>query len=248
MTPLRIEFLLSGHIERPSMPIHLDSLVAYARNQRALEEEESGQIRDIIKDLPLSKEERGAAWVWQASALAFEGVTNIGMRHWTRKTVISDYYAKAVADGTIERGRKFTGSIDEAIKKNQKALTDKDGNVKHFAQMIDTVRGEMKSELQAYPVFVASKAVAYCLGDADALESLLDPEMGLLTHIGKRTRIGNGKVIGFSITQDTAALELWKQRILPWQEDGYLGIEANVTPPYWDAAGRNPAWAHPSVF
>lgn len=248
MTPLRIEFLLAGHMDRPVMPIHLDSLVAYARNQKALEEQESGLIRDIIQDLPLNKDVRGESWVWQASALAFEGVTNIGMRHWTRKTVIQDYYAMAVADGSIERGRKLTGSIDEARKKNHKALCDKDGNAKHFAQKIDTVRGDMKSELQSYPVFVATKAVAYCIGDAGQLESLLDPEIGLLTHIGKRTRLGHGKITGLSITEDTAALNLWKQRILPWQEDEYLGIEANVIPPYWDAAGRNAAWAHPSIF
>jgi CRISPR type IV-associated protein Csf3 len=235
-------------MDRPSMPIHLDSLVAYARYQRALKEMESGEIRDIIQDLPLLKDVRDGFWVWQASALAFENVSNAGMRHWTRKTVIPEYYALELKDGLIERGRKLSGSADEARQKNLKVLCDKYSGIKPFAQRIDTVRGYMKSELQSYPVFVANKAVAYCMGDAEALESLLDPNLGLLTNIGKRSRLDHGRIVGLSVTRNDAALELWKQRILPWQEDGYLGIEANVIPPYWDATGRHSAWAHPSIF
>jgi CRISPR type IV-associated protein Csf3 len=230
------------------MPIHLDSLVAYARYQRALEAKESGAIRDVILDLPLVKETRDNAWVWKASALVFEGVASAGMRHWTRKTVIPDHYAMELASGGIERGRKFTGSAEEAAVKNLKAISNKDGSPSYFAQKIDTVRGDMKNDLQAYPVFVASKAVAFCIGDADELEMLLDPEMGLLTHLGKRSRLGHGRITGVSITPDNAALEMWKHRILPWQEKGYLGMEANVVPPYWDATERCSAWAHPSIF
>lgn len=248
MTPLRIEFLLAGHMERPAMPLHLDSLVAFARNQKAIENKETGLIRDIIQDLPLSKEVRNESWVWQASALSFEGVDNVGMRHWTRKTVIPDYFAMEIASGFIDRGRKPSASIEDSRKQNLKSLTTKEGDPKHFALIVDTVRGQTKSELQAYPVFVASKAVAYCIGDADELEALLHPDVGLLTHIGKRTRLGHGKIVGFSITEDSTALDLWKRRILPWEEAGYLGIEANVIPPYWDAAGRNQAWAHPDIF
>ena len=248
MTPLRIEFLLAGHLDVPSMPIHLDSLVAYARYQRALEEHESGEIRDIIQDLPLGKETRDGSWVWQASALSFEGKESAGMRHWTRKTVIPDHYAMALADGSIERGRKATGNSADAQKKNRDALLAKDGSPKLFAHKIDTVRGDMKNDLQAYAVCNASKAVAFCMGDPDALESLLDPEMGYLTHIGKRSRLGQGKIVGLSISTSDSAVDNWKQRILPWQEDGYLGIEANVIPPYWDAAGRISAWAHPDIF
>lgn len=248
MKPLRIEFLLAGHMDVPSMPLHLDSLVAYARYQRALEAHETGEIREIIKDLPLSAEKRDDAWVWQASALAFEGVSNAGMRHWTRKTVIPDNYALALEEGAIERGRKPTGNLTDARRKNHDALCDKNGDPKYLAQKIDTVRGDMKSELQAYPVCVSNKAVAYCIGNADELEMLLSPDMGLLTHIGKRTRLGHGKIVGFAIVEDQQAHEMWKHRILPWQETGYLGIEANVIPPYWDVAGRCKAWAHPDVF
>lgn len=248
MTPLRIEFVLAGHLDVPAMPIHLDSLVAYARYQRALEEQDNGAIRDLILDLPLQKESRNNSWVWQASALAFDNKDSAGMRHWTRKTVTPDYYAMAVADGSIERGRKLTGDVETAKKKNMAAITQKDGTPKFFAQKIDTVRGEMKAELQSYAVCTASKAVAYCVGDADELSMLLDPENGLLTHIGKRSRLGQGRILKVLITPDEDAMTLWKHRILPWKEEGYLGLEANVIPPYWDAAQKVSAWGHPSVF
>lgn len=248
LSPLRVEFLLSGHMEVPAMPIHLDSLVAYARYQRALEMREHGSIRTIILDLPFNKKVHENAWVWQASALMFDVVSNAGLRHWTRKTVIPDHYARALTDGAIERGRKTTGIMADARVKNQAALCNKEGGTRFFSQKIDTLRGDMKSELQAYPVQVASKAVAFCVGDPDELEMLLDPEMGILTHIGKRARLGHGKVVGLSITADDTALTLWKKRILPWPEDGYLGLDANVVPPYWDASGRVAAWAHPGVF
>lgn len=248
MQPLRVEFQLSGHMESPTMPIHLDSLIAYAYFQKTLEEHGQGEISQIIQQLPLEKFERDGLWVWKASALSFEGVSDAGMRHWTRKTVIPDYYATSVADGSIERGQKQTGNIDIAREKNLSAMRDKNGNPKLFSQKIDTVRGDMKSELQSYPVFTASKAVAYCIGDREELEMLLNPEMGLLTNIGKRTRLGQGKVVSLQITEDKQATDLWKRRILPWHEDGYLGIEANVIPPYWDISGRRAAWAHPGVF
>lgn len=248
MKPLRIEFTLSGHMEKPSKPLHLDSLIAFARFQQAQEAGESGEIRDIIEDLPLSKSARDKLWVWQASALRFEKIQSVGMRHWTRKTVMPDEYAMLLFNGLIERGRKPTGLADEARKKNHKALCDKDGNTKFFSQKIDTVRGTMKSELQAYPVSVASKAIAYCVGDAEVIESLIHPDMGYLTHIGKRTRLGHGKIVALSITEDADALERWKQRILPWQEDDYLGIEATVIPPYWDEKNSVSAWIHPDIL
>ena len=230
------------------MPIHLDSLVAYARYQSALESGEQGEIRDLICQLPLSKMTKDDLWVWQASALMFEGVSSAGMRRWTRKTVIPHDYATRLADGVIERGRKPTGLVAEAKVKNSAALRDKNGEPKLYAQKIDVVRGDMYNNLEAYPVRYAKKAIAYCIGDADKLEMLLNPEMGFLTAIGKRVRLGHGKISGFHIIEDDAALELWGRRILPWEKEGYLGIEANVIPPYWDAKGRVTAWAHPDVF
>ena len=248
MTPLRIEFTVAGHMEKPSMPLHLDSLVAFTRLKSAEEMRESGEIRDIIQDLPLAKKSQDGLWVWQASALAFEDISSAGMRHWTRKTVFPDYYALALENGTIERGKKMTGSAETARDKNHKALCDRDGNTKLFSQKIDTVRGTMKSELQAYPVCNATKAVAYCVGDPDTLEILLNPEMGLLTHLGKRARLGHGLITGMTITEDQEALTKWEQRILPWQKVGYLGMPAVVTPPYWDEKYKVNAWAHPGIF
>jgi CRISPR type IV-associated protein Csf3 len=249
MDPIRVEFILSGHMEIPSMPIHLDSLLAYAVYQKALEEKSQGDIRSIILGLPLGREERNGKWVWQSSALLFENSSSAGMRHWTRKTVIPDYYAMELECGAIERGRKLSGKTGEAAIKNKHALCNKDGTPKHFAQKIDTVRGSMKNDLQAYPVRDAATATAFCLGDADQIEALLDPGMGLLTHIGKRARLGHGKILEVRITPDPMAKDLWKQRILPWQEnDNYMDIEANVVPPYWDATQRIQAWAHPDIF
>jgi CRISPR type IV-associated protein Csf3 len=240
--------MLSGHIEKPSKPLHLDSLIAFARFQQAQEAGESGDIRDIIEDLPLLKSAQDKLWVWQASALRFEGVQSAGMRHWTRKTVMHEDYALSFQQGFVEHDKNPTGLAKDAQLKNHKKLSDKNGNVKLFSQQIDTASGKMKSELQAYPVSVITKAVAYCIGDAEVIESLIHPEMGYLTNIGKRTRLGHGKIVGFSITDDVNARDRWKERILPWQEDGYFGLEATVIPPYWDEKMRINAWVHPDVL
>jgi CRISPR type IV-associated protein Csf3 len=106
----------------------------------------------------------------------------------------------------------------------------------------------MKSELQSYPVSITNKVVAYCIGDAEVIESLIHPDMGYLTHLGKRTRLGHGRITGLTITEDSYATDRWKERILPWPESGYFNMPAVVIPPYWDLKNQVDAWIHPDIM
>lgn len=248
MKPLKIEFELIGQMEVPQMPIHLDSLIAFARYQVALEREEGGDIRTVIQYIPLQRETRGEDWVWQASALAFSDATSAGQRHWTRRTIFIDEYARFLQMGFIDKSKHHNLTVAQSAARNKKSITNDDGTPKLFSQKIVSSSGPLKNELQMYPVMTVSKATAWCMGDPDELEMLLNPDMGYLTYFGKRSKNGHGRIKSVTITEDEAAHENWQLRILPWEKDGYHMLEANVRPPYWDVTERKIAWASPAIF
>ena len=93
------------------------------------------------------------------------------------------------------------------------------------------------------PVVSISAMSAWCIGDIDELEALLPPESGLLTHIGKRARIGHGRIRSIRIEHAEEATDKWRLRVLPWQESpNYLPIQAAFRPPYWAAENRGMAF------
>jgi CRISPR type IV-associated protein Csf3 len=214
----------------------LDALIAYAVTEQYLADnptDDSRLIRSIAEELPLQRECRDDKWVWKSSALLPEGLGEHYMRMWTRKTDAFDY-AERVYTGSVGGARKIKLPLNR------------------FAMKIDTVRGVLKNAFQFYPVREVEKLIGYCVVDteneAEQLIDLLDPDAGFVTHIGSRKRVGHGRVTSLEVEEDQTAMELWKMRLLPWEEDGYSAMQAAVKPPYWAAENRTIAYCPPEIL
>ena len=99
-----------------------------------------------------------------------------------------------------------------------------------------------------YPVREIQTLQAWCVGDFDEVAELLDPDNGFITYLGSKTRMGHGRIRSFNIKEDDDALEKWQMRVMPWECDGYVPMEAAVRPPYWDVNNRQKAWVSPELF
>lgn len=232
LAPLKITFELAEPMVPSAYPIHLDALTAYAVTRQRLaqigaDDLSDDSIRALANDLPFGKAERDGEWVWQASALIPEEVGEQAIRMWTRKTNTQDY-ANRAADGTLLVGARTRNALAAGVR---------------FTGNIDTARGLLKNQFDFYPVVSISALSAWCIGDIDELEALLPPESGLLTHIGKRARIGHGRIRSIRIEHAEEATDKWRLRVLPWQESpNYLPIQAAFRPPYWAAENRGMAF------
>lgn len=240
--PLRLTWHLSSPIATSGDPIHLDALVAFAVTEAALSKvghsTEGGPdapaptecVRDLAKTLPLGRSERDGHAVWQASALQAvspDGISQ-GMRFWTRKT---DPYE--IAD------RYEAGQLETAVK----------FPLKPYALAIDASRGTFKQQFKHYPVKHIAAVQAWCIGDIDALQSLLDPAWGgHLRHIGARGRSGHGRIRAFEIVEDESAVDRWQERVLPWPHEGAVQTLLATQPPYWDVANRVTAYLRPELI
>lgn len=237
LAPLKITFHLDTPMQRSGYPIHLDALVAYAQTHAALagmdaDNAPTGMLRELAEDLPLAKTENNDEWVWKASALIPVSFGEKSVRMWTRKTNPYDIARRIIAD-KVEIGVR----TENALKAG-----------KPYAGAIDTARGLLKNMHEFYPVEEIHQLDAWCIGDIDILENLLAPESGWITHIGKRTRIGHGRVKTIQIEEDEEALEKWKLRVLPWPEAGYEPIQAGLRPPYWAVETRGLGYCPDSLF
>lgn len=227
LTPLKVTFHLDSPMVPAAYPIHLDALVAYAATQSALnaadEDIPEGDIRSLAAELPFAKHEQDGTWVWKASALVAEDIGEKSVRMWTRKTDPFDY-ARKVDQNILDIGARTKNALAAG---------------KPHAGGIDTVRGLLKTNFDFYPVIEVFRLSAWCIGDIDRLEALLAPESGLLTHIGKRGRIGHGRIRSVVLSECAQATDAWKRRVLPWRESGaYEPIQAAWQPPYWAPEGR----------
>jgi len=227
LAPLKITFHLDSPMQRSGYPIHLDALIAYAQTHSALagmdaDDAPQGMIRELAEDLPLAKAEKDGEWVWKASALIPTAFGEKSVRMWTRKTNPDDF-ARWVIANKVEVGVRTQNALEQG---------------KPYAGTIDTQRGLLKNMFEFYPLEEIHQLEAWCVGDIDLLENLLAPESGWITHIGKRTRVGHGRVKTIQIEEDEDALEKWKLRVLPWPEAGYEPVQAGLRPPYWAAENR----------
>lgn len=213
VTPLRVTFHMAEPVVTGAFPLHLDALVAYVETQRKLRDadvDQTASLRSLADDLPFEKIERDGDWVWGASALVPSGVGEQYVRMWRTHTPIDDY-ARRFDQRQIDSRTKFP--------------------LKPFAQIMDTQRGVMKNMLERYPVQNVDKFEAWCLcTDRQRLDELL----GEILSIGARRRVNHGRLkCAPEIVKDESALDLWKLRVLPWQEEGYVPVQAGVRPPYW---------------
>lgn len=247
--PLRISWNLATDLVLGGNPIHLDALVAYAKtkmelNLRGLDTNSTDTtlIRDLANDLPLAKETRGDQWVYQASAIMpAEGAEVIhGMRYWTRRTNEIDY-AERVHSGEMESASIIAKRLAGKVIPTPKAM-------KPYSHVIDTVRGLHKNIYKFYPTKTVQTIHAWCIGDRDQLQELLDPSAGYILSIGPRKRNGHGLISSFDIVEDKAALELWDNRVLPWMHEGAEPMELAAHPPYWAPENRGINFARKHIF
>jgi CRISPR type IV-associated protein Csf3 len=231
MKPLRVEFDLATPIALPSMPIHLDALLAYAVTEDAIEALGNDQGQAMIRDLAdnflpdiLGRHEAPEGTTWQASALTPEGIGESWQCMWTRKTDPYDY-AMRLKDGTIASRAKWP--------------------LKPYALIIDTVRGPMKNSFEFYGVRDIKRLKAWCIGEEEAIRDVLESR---IRWIGKRGKNDHGRVIAVRVAEDDAAMEKWKLRILPWQEPGYVPVQAAHKPPYWAIENRTLSYLPPEIL
>ncbi len=214
MEPLRIEFKLVGPWSPPAYGVHFDGLIAHAVVRDALRTAsvsapgEERQYDHLICDLPFEKYESEAGWCWKASKLQVIGFHGQQRRYLTAKTPVNDM-ARAIGDGIVEA---------------------KGGSI------IDTVRGIGKNAALYYTLEHAEELHAWCIGDKEALESLLLEIDG----IGVKTRLGHGALAPFEdgrlfrVVADESATTRWKNRNAPdkLEDTMYPGIGSTHSP-YW---------------
>ena len=185
MTPLRIDIMLAGPMERPADPIHLDSLIAHLLVKRDLPPRSAVPlIHAKILELPLERRQAGSDWVWAASTIAFEWITPPSQAFATLGIRAGDI-------APIQRSGFISGRAP---------------NTK-----IDTARGEFKAATYARDRQWASRGVAFCIGDEEEIRDLI----GNLDQIGPRRRLGAGRVTNVVVSHDERAQNHWAKRTLP---------------------------------
>lgn len=75
----------------------------------------------------------------------------------------------------------------------------------------------------------------WCLGEPDPVRDLL----ARLTHLGRHTRHGHGRVLDWEVTVDEAAWERWQQRVWP----DPAGTPDTIRAPYHHPSRRMPCTA-----
>lgn len=239
MKPLRIEWRLTNPVTGMQLPLHLDALVAYAITEEALlGGAVKGSIRSIAKDLPLEKASKGDLFCWKASALMPVKVLGHEMQMWTRKFPEEEFSELYINDQLTH----VKGPINPVNGRVELAP---------YAGVINTGMGIIKNYFQHIPVRQVDHFIAFCIGDMDRLTELLSPLSGFITTIGGRKRQSAGRVSleegGFLITVDEFAQERWQDRILPWEKEGYVPIQAAHKPPYWAIENRSISYIHPDL-
>lgn len=95
-----------------------------------------------------------------------------------------------------------------------------------------------KAYLFAEPMRLFPSAHAYCIGDKEKIEYLLNKH---ITHIGKYSRIDAGRISSITVSVDDDARKMWEYRTLPILRDNdfnYAKTLETLSPPYWDKTKR----------
>lgn len=221
MTPLQIECQFMNSWCPPVMPLHIDSLLAWATVDDALTNHPvlDDQSYDVLSlDLPLAQHQFGdGRWVWKASMLHTIGFVTQSRRYLTCRTPVQEMH-EAVDSGFVSA---------------------KGGS------SIDTSRGFAKNGQDYYTTEMAQGLVGWCVGDYDHTKYLLQQ----VSHLGAKRRLGMGELRPyddgsfFKITPLDAAETLWMRRASPEKiiEESIL-MTGNFKPPYFDRTRRDWCW------
>lgn len=208
--PLKVEFEILN-LALPTMPIHLDDLVAAAAVIRAKEQSGGASIQDydaIIDRLPIEQYFADDDWVYKASVITFSQVHGAFMRPYSKR-----------------------------INETNFALRCEEGTLKSGLSAINHGSGPLKASVGMTPTVAKAVGIAYCIGDEKEVTELL----GFLSNVGKRHNRGHGKILSLSVSKDKDAQNsgAWARRHLPMSmadlalEDHALVSQLGIRPPYW---------------
>lgn len=216
MAHLKISIVVARAVI-PAMPMHFDDILAAAAVKVALK---SGtEIEDydsVIGYLPLEKHVDGSDWVWKASVIRWKSY-----------------------------GR-YMRSLTQSHDSNLVADLRESGVLKVGVSSLNQASGPMKSSISLMASAAYSTGIAYCEGDLESVEELLNE----IDYIGKKHQRGAGEVISFSV-EEVDQNEKWKDRFLPLGmmteklESHSLASDIGTRPPYWLNKSEL-AWAVPT--
>jgi len=209
MVPLRIDWTLSTPW-CPSLSFHLDGLIGFALVQEALVEGRKFTYESILEELPFEKHHTNSGWVWKASMIRPLESQGLERRYMTAKTNVAELVAR-----TAEQ--KFSG--------------------RPLAK-IDMLRGEFKPDAFWYTLEHAEQFRAWCIGDPDRLNALLNH----ITNLGKHARLDEGRVHSFNVEEDEEAQRHWMERNMPEPVADYAAAVGRLRPPYWMGEGATTVW------
>jgi CRISPR type IV-associated protein Csf3 len=92
--------------------------------------------------------------------------------------------------------------------------------------------GPLKARDGVVPAVLAPRVEWWALGDPSAVRDLL----GRVTHLGRHTRHGHGRVLRWDVAEDAAAREKWRRRVFP----DPAGSPDTVRAPYHHQSRRMP--------
>lgn len=243
--PLKITFnLVSPVIPPDGGLLHLDGLLAYAVVQEALldpaaKEKDFPTLQSGLNNV-LDVESRDGESVFKASCIKFVGIdptSNGGQVMMTRRTEVDGI---AAAKEAFDLHGSDLGNED--IHHAEPMLADQRKNGEFVSLRmgkIETGKGALRNHQFFLPTTMARCAVGYCIGDADAVQRLCNTH---IKSIGRKGAAGYGMVKSVTVEIDEDAHSIWALRHLPWPIDGYVPVEGNTAPPYWDASRKKKVW------
>lgn len=205
--PFRVQWELFSPVVVPSMPIHLDALLSWARVQEA---EHAGVVDSWATqhDLPLEQHATEHGWCFKASALAFEFAGEAQQLHYIRRSDIDELVAEPYMAGLFKL-------------RSEKVLP-----------AFDPQRGAYKASSVTVTQRFASQVTAYGVGDIDRVQQLLRR----VDSLGKLRRRGKGSVRSFQVEECDAASQLWASRNLPVGSEfavNHALTQQRLHSPYW---------------
>ncbi len=185
MVPFRIRWSFTSPAIVPTIPIHLDGLLSWARVQQAIARGVADPIAEQ-HDIPLERFIAKSGWCFKASWVDFridtEAPSTPEILHMVKRSNVTEISA-AWESGVI--GAKYP--------------------------YYDPLRGLHKAGFYIHRRQWFGEAVAYGVGDIDQVHALLSE----ITSIGKLRRRANGTVKLIEIIEDAESGRLWARRVLP---------------------------------
>ncbi len=196
-------------MREPLNLIHLDALLAWARVEEEKQQAEPKEFGEVQHDLPLEK-------LVAKSALADWN----GNESFAASALIYTPHLREL--------RYWTRKTNP----EKMANAQKDNLLAMRGDQVSTGSGAWKAFSEFEPLIHTRTLTAWCIGDQARIEELLSK----ITHLGKKRTRNYGLIESIKVTEDDAARDMVKYRVLTWPEsESYRQAQCGVAPPYWES-------------